>query len=149
MPKPAVKILAAKEEDILALAAMNRDLIRDEGSINKMSLPELEARMKKWLAGEYKAVLVMLGREMIGYCVYKQEPHEYFPGRKRIYIRQYFIKSEHRGRGYGKAAMEKIIKDQLPKNSEVSVDVLKTNPRGRIFWKKAGFKEYLTNLRRS
>jgi hypothetical protein len=43
--------------DCHALAELNHQLIRDEGHRNPMTVPEVDQRMRSWLAGEYRAVL--------------------------------------------------------------------------------------------
>jgi hypothetical protein len=47
----------ATSEDCALLAELNQQLIRDEGHRNKMTVPELEQRMKDWLASEYAAAI--------------------------------------------------------------------------------------------
>jgi hypothetical protein len=39
-------------DDCILLAKLNHQLIRDEGHRNKMTVPELEQRMKNWLASD-------------------------------------------------------------------------------------------------
>lgn len=48
---------AATEADVPLLARWNRELIEDEGADNLTSPAELEARMRAWLAGDYRAVI--------------------------------------------------------------------------------------------
>src|SRR5580698_643303 len=43
--------------DTSLLAALNHQLIRDEGHRNRMTIDELERRMRQWLETEYSAVL--------------------------------------------------------------------------------------------
>ena len=149
MKNPKIQIRPVGPGDIGQVAEMNLNLIRDEGSVNPMSLAQLEDRMRAWLAGAYKALLVLCGDEVIGYALYRSEPEEHSKDRPRIYLRQYFIKKQFRKKGYGKAAIDLILAQHFPENSEISVDVLETNPGGKEFWEKAGFKKYFTNFRRS
>ena len=44
----------AIENDVLCLARMNKELIRDEGHRNKMSLPRLKQRMAGFLSYDYE-----------------------------------------------------------------------------------------------
>src|ERR1022692_19586 len=50
--------------DCALLAELNHQLIRDEGHRNKMTVPELEQRMKGWLASEYAVVLLNRTEEL-------------------------------------------------------------------------------------
>ncbi len=43
--------------DCNRLAELNHQLIRDEGHRNPMTVPELEQRLRGWLAGEYAALI--------------------------------------------------------------------------------------------
>ena len=45
------------DNDFDLYAEWNHQLIRDEGRRNPMTAPELRERMKKWLPGEYEAVI--------------------------------------------------------------------------------------------
>lgn len=47
----------ASEADLALLSEWNHQLIRDEGHRNPMTVAELADRMKKWLRGEYHAVI--------------------------------------------------------------------------------------------
>ena len=47
----------ATQSDCALLAELNHQLIRDEGHRNAMTVPELEARLRTWLASEYRAVI--------------------------------------------------------------------------------------------
>ena len=40
-------------------------MIRDEGHRNRMTVPELEQRMRGWIAGEYRAVVYEEGGEIV------------------------------------------------------------------------------------
>jgi ribosomal protein S18 acetylase RimI-like enzyme len=147
--KMPVTLRPVRKQDLRTVAEMNHELIRAEGSVNPMSLPELEARMRGWLKGEYRALLVMHGSEVIGYLLFRPEANEYFQERPRFYIRQYFIRKENRRQGFGRAGLDEFIKRHLPEKAEISVEVLETNPGGKKFWEKVGFRKYLTCLRRS
>ena len=79
------------------LAQMNHQLIRDEGHRNRMSVDELEQRMRTWLRGEYHAVLFEDQQGAAGYALYKWEP-------EWVYVRQFFVRPERRRQGIGRAA---------------------------------------------
>lgn len=49
--------LHATIDDLLIIAEMNKQLIRDEGHRNGMDIAQLETRMRQWLVSEYEAVL--------------------------------------------------------------------------------------------
>ena len=88
----------AGPQDVALLAQMNRDLIRDEGHRNPMTLAELEERMAGWLQGEYEAVIFAQDGDAAGYALYRRSP-EY------VYLRHFYVRPECRRRGIGRAAL--------------------------------------------
>jgi len=100
--------------DCALLAELNHQLIRDEGHRNKMTVPELEQRMKGWLASEYAAVTFEERGEAVAYALYREEPDE-------LYLRQLFVAPNRRREGIGRAAMG-ILRAQIwPKDQRLTV----------------------------
>jgi GNAT superfamily N-acetyltransferase len=93
------------ESDLDLLAEWNRQLIRDEGHRNSMSLLQLRERMKGWVEGVYKAVLFYSGSEPVAYALYRE-------GDQGIYLRQLFVIRRHRRQGIGKQAVA-ILRKQI------------------------------------
>ncbi len=125
--------------DCARLAALNQQLIRDEGHRNPMTVPELEQRMKGWLASEYTAVLFENDAEAVAYALYREEPEE-------IYLRQLFVMRNRRRRGIGRQAME-ILRSQIwPKHKRLTVGVLVQNTGAIAFWRAVGYRDYSLTL---
>ncbi len=61
----------AETADVAQLAEWNHQLIRDEGHRNRMTVPELEARLRGWLRGEYRAVIFSQAADPVGYALYR------------------------------------------------------------------------------
>lgn len=79
------------------LAALNKQLIDDEGHRNPMSVEQRTERMHCWLACGYRAVVVTDADDVVGYALYRANvDHDC--------IRQFFISRERRGQGVGCAA---------------------------------------------
>lgn len=130
---------AATANDCALLAALNHQLIRDEGHRNPMTVPELEQRMKHWLATEYAAVIFEEGKEVVAYAVFREQPQE-------IYLRQLFVVRNRRRKGIGRKAM-KILRTKIwPKNKRLTVEVLVRNMAAVAFWRKVGYKDYSLKL---
>ncbi len=142
-----IKTRAATLDDSNILAAWNKQLIEDEGSTNPMSIDQLVERMMGFLKGDYRAVIISDDGTDIGYILYKDEKNEYFPDRRSVYVRQYFIDRTVRSKGIGEAAFN-LAADKHLKGAELNLDVLEVNPRGRRFWEKIGFKPNYTNMKR-
>lgn len=132
-------LAAATAEDAPELAGMNRGLIQDEGSDNPMTLPELEQRMKGFLAGEYRGLLIKADGVTAGYCLYAHE-EGHNGGGPGVYLRQYYIKPECRRLGLGRAALKGIIETSFAGAAFVALDVLENNTAGKAFWSSAGFR---------
>jgi len=119
-------------EDAALLAEMNKKLIEDEKSNNKMDIFQLKNRMIDFLNNGYRAFFFTVGNEIVGYalCDMTKEPK---------YLRQFFIKKEERRKHYGKKAFEILLEKTGIK--EIEIDVLKWNETGIKFWEGIGFVE--------
>ena len=125
--------------DCPLLAALNHQLIRDEGHRNPMTVPELEQRMRGWLTGEYRAVIFEDGDEVVAYALYREQPEE-------IYLRQLFVVRNRRRQGLGRRAVEILRSDIWPRNKRLTVDVLVTNKTAIAFWRAVGYVDYSLTL---
>ena len=95
-------------DDCALLAELNHQLIRDEGRRNRMTVPELEQRMKGWLESEYAAVLFENPGEIVAYALYREQP-------KEIYLRQLFVVRNRRRKGIGREAVKILRAKVWPK----------------------------------
>ncbi|MFC3801458.1 GNAT family N-acetyltransferase [Cohnella sp. GCM10012308] len=139
---------SATERDADVIAAMNLQLIQDEGSSNPMNLVQLRARVLDWLESGWSIDLFFRGEKEIGYAVYKLQAAPYDETETEVYIRQFFINRDDRSKGYGREGINLLKKDRFGKANTMIIDVLETNPEGRRFWEKIGFKSYYTNMRK-
>ena len=129
----------ASSNDCALLAELNHQLIRDEEHRNKMTVPELEQRMRGWLAAEYAAVIFEARNEVVAYALYRDGPDE-------LYLRQLFVVRNHRRQGIGRAAME-ILRTQIwPGNKRLTVSVLVQNTAALAFWRAVGYADYSVTL---
>ncbi len=148
---------------------MNRRLIEDEGSRNPMSLDELADRFRNWLEGTWQVDLLIEAADgpaqpnskssvgpiqpppesVVGYAVYQVRRDEYFPEATEVYLRQFYLERERRGRGLGSDGYLRLAQERFPPGCTISLDVLETNPAGRRFWEKLGFAPYSTTLKHS
>jgi predicted acetyltransferase len=125
--------------DCVRLAELNHQLIRDEGHRNRMTVPELEKRMKGWLASEYAAILFENDGEVVAYVLYREQPEE-------IYLRQLFVMRNRRRNGIGREAV-KILRSRIwPDNKRLTVEVLVQNEAAVVFWRAVGYKDYCLTL---
>jgi ribosomal protein S18 acetylase RimI-like enzyme len=142
-----VTLRHATLDDCDVLAAMNLELIADEGSRNPMTQLELSERMRRWLLTDWQAALFLLGKQVVGYTLYQVRQDQHQPANPEVYIRHYFVKRLLRGHGVGRSAFDQLRAEYFPAEAVIALDVLATNPDGRRFWEKLGFKSYAENLR--
>jgi predicted acetyltransferase len=121
------------------LAELNQQLIRDEGHRNRMTVPELEQRMSRWLAAEYNAVLFEDGGELVAYALFCEKAGE-------IYLRQFLVVRDRRRQGLGRQAVRILRSDIWPKNKRLTVGVLVANQGGVAFWRALGYTDYCLTL---
>ena len=128
----------ANSADVPPLAAMNRQLIRDEGHRNAMSANELATRMEAWLTGEYEALLFERDVDLIGYALFRRDPDS-------IHLRQFYVCRPARRQEVGRRAF-----DWLQRNvwcaARVRIDVLIDNEPGLAFWRSGGRSASLTTV---
>jgi len=134
-----MKFRRATSNDCGSIAELNHQLIRDEGHRNRMSVAELEQRMRDWLAAEYTAILFEDGDETVAYGLYREDAGE-------IYLRQLFVAKNRRRRGIGREAMEILRSKIWPKDKRLTVEVLSANSAGVAFWRAVGYRDYSLTL---
>jgi predicted acetyltransferase len=118
--------------DCALLADLNYQLICDEGHRNRMSVPQLEERMREWLASEYVAIIFEDNKETVAYAVYREQPEE-------IYLRQLFVVRSRRRQGIGRKAIEMLRSQIWPTGKRLTVDVLVQNTAAVAFWRAVGY----------
>jgi GNAT superfamily N-acetyltransferase len=139
MPDAGVRVRTATRGDAATLAAMNAQLIRDEGHRNAMSLAELQERMAGWLASDYSASIAELGTKPVGYVLWRHEA-------EHAYLRQLFVDPAARRQRVGSELLKALRAQLEGKTSRLRIDVLIGNESGRAFWRAAGFKDYCMTM---
>ena len=129
----------ATVEDCPLLGKLNHQLIRDEGHRNPMTVPELEQRMRRWLEGDYVAVLFEEAGKVVAYALYRERPDE-------IYLRQLLVVRQRRRKGLGRQAMHLLRSEIWPQTKRLTVEVLVANTAGVAFWRSVGYRDYSLQL---
>lgn len=137
---PSLIHRVAEKSDVPVLAALNRQLIEDEGHRNPMTESQLADRMSRWLCegGEYRSILFFdkaNEKTPVAYALDR-------PGENEIHLRQFFVVRDRRRQGIGRAAT-RILRDRIwPRNVRLTVEVLSVNRAAIEFWKSVGFRDY-------
>jgi ribosomal protein S18 acetylase RimI-like enzyme len=129
-----MNIRPARKADLRLLADMNLRLIQDEGHGNSMGVAELYERMSNWLSSNYRSVLFEVNDGVVGYALWRLD-------RDCLYLRQFYISTESRRRGYGKAAIESLKVSEWS-GHQLRLEVLIGNQTALEFWRSVGFEEY-------
>jgi GNAT superfamily N-acetyltransferase len=142
-----LRLRPATIENVELLVEMNKQLIQDEVSRNPMNIAELTNRMRNFILGNWNTVFILDDEDIIGYALYQFRSDEYYPEKQVVYLRQFFISPEHRSKGYGKTALKLLREEQFGYQTNVVIDVLSTNQRGKSFWDSVGFKDYCVTMK--
>ena len=126
------------DQDFDLLAEWNHQLIADEGHRNPMDIPELRERMKRWLSEDYRAI-VFSETQDVAYALFREDE-------KEIYLRQFFVRRDRRGEGFGSMAIALLRSEVWPDGLRLTVDVLTANPSGIAFWRAMGYQDYCLTL---
>jgi len=118
---------------------MNHQLIQDEGHRNKLTVSELEERMRGWLADEYRAIIYEDGGQVVAYALFREQPAE-------SYLRQLFVVRDRRRKGIGRRALEILRSQVWPKTKRLTVEVLAANTPAVAFWRAVGYQDYSLGL---
>lgn len=145
---PVISLTPITDGDIPLVAAMNQQLQIDERARRRMTVAKIEDRLRSWLAGCYRALLARRGGEVVGYLIYIEEPDPCVVDGRQAYIRQLYVRSEHRREGVGRAMVERFIAEHVSAGTPVEMDVLAHNDTGRAFWEAIGFAPRMTRMRR-
>ena len=129
----------AAAADIAQLASWNRQLIEDEGHDNPMSLDELVARMRTWLATDYRAAVFEIAATPVGYALFRDTP-------EWIHLRQFFVARDRRRRGIGARAVGLLRDTVFPSGKVILVEAMAWNDTALSFWRRVGFADRYIGL---
>ncbi|MDQ6917326.1 MAG: GNAT family N-acetyltransferase [Pseudomonadota bacterium] len=135
----------ATAADAAQIAAWNRQLITDEGHNNTMGVDQLEARMRNWLATEYRAIIFDARAtpastpEPVAYAVFRDTPDW-------IHLRQFFVMRDCRRRGIGTRAVALLRDSVFAPDKAIIVEAMTWNRAALSFWRAMGFADRYVGL---
>lgn len=106
-----------------------------------MSVDTAAERIQRWFdAGTFQGAIFLVDEKAIGYLLYEHRPvHVDLRASESVYIRQFFISRESRRKGHVTKAFETFLRELVPEQASVSLDVKVSNPSGQRFWETLGF----------
>lgn len=144
---PSLTLWAATPGDLPALAALNRQLLEDEGHPAPLSGERLVARHRGWMeSGDWRQDLLVLDGAVVGYVAYASEAVPLHPDRPEVHVRQFCIDRAHRRGGLGRTGFALFLRERVAEGARVTLDVLESNPVGQAFWQELGFRPYFRRL---
>lgn len=141
--KPAqhgiVRVRAARGSERGRVAAWNLQLIRDEGGDSGLALAVVEARLREWLDGDYRASVFEVDGAGFGYALHRELAD-------CTHVRHFFVEASRRRRGLGRAAFACLRRDVFPADRRILVEALLSNAAGLAFWESVGFVQRYVGL---
>jgi GNAT superfamily N-acetyltransferase len=132
----ALRIDKAKGTEVDLLAQLNRQLDEDEPHPHPLPFSALSERMARWIGeGEYEVLLFRRGDRVTGYAAWRAED-------RGAYLRHFFICRDQRRQGWGRAAMQLLRREVLPKDLPVQIESVVGNKAGIAFWHAIGFENF-------
>ncbi|MCI8280216.1 MAG: GNAT family N-acetyltransferase [Lachnospiraceae bacterium] len=107
MGEARLEIRLAKEEDVSSILGFVRELAEYEHMLDEVVATE--EIMREWIFEKKKAE-VLIGEEdgkPVGFALFFHN-FSTFLGRSGIYLEDLFVKPAYRGKGYGKALLQKL-----------------------------------------
>ena len=134
-------IRKAEEKDVSAIFSLIKELAEYEKLSDQIKTSEVE--LKKALFGEDRFVEIFIAEydgKIVGQALFFKN-FSTFLGKPGIYLEDLYVKPEMRGKGIGKALLEKIIFWAKERNyGRVEWSVLDWNEPAIDFYKKIGAK---------
>jgi RimJ/RimL family protein N-acetyltransferase len=131
----------ATQADIPELAILNAALIHDEGHRSRLTVAELETRMRRFFDEGHVSVLFIDDGKTVGYALYRIDDDG-------VYLRQFFIAAYARRKGLGREAVQWLCENVWQNADRVTLQVLLDNQRGIDFWRAVGFADYCLTMER-
>jgi GNAT superfamily N-acetyltransferase len=143
-----IELRLATRSDLVLLARMNRELIEDERHLNPATQAELHERFEQFIDAGWTPDLFLLEGGVVGYALHRREANPAAPGGHETHLRQFFVIRGRRRENIGQRALKVLCRTRWQAGERIVLDVLETNPGGRRFWDRMGFKPYYTRLER-
>jgi len=136
---PEVFIRPAEERDLDAILGLIRELAEYERLAHEAVADRDEVRRHLFGAHPRAEVLIAeAGGETVGFALYFHN-FSTFLGKPGIYLEDLFIRTAHRGRGYGKALLSKLASIAVERScGRLEWSVLDWNEPAIGFYKRLG-----------
>lgn len=143
---PPLVIERAKPSDKEALLSLLEEFAREMKTLGKGKTKGLRKRWKISLMLRIKSGKVLVAREngnLVGLVIFssRSERDAGYEGEDYIYLDTIFVRKDARGRGVGRALMEKLIEFAKKQKVAIELDVDVWNKSALAFYQRLGFKK--------
>jgi len=142
-----IVIRSAKEEDVQAINSLNKEMHDYLSEQVGLKFSEEDLKDEKIDTSELNGIIVAEDtkiKKVVGYISFSQKPktNEWYG--KHIYLYEIAVDSDYRKQGIGHKLMKKLMDKCEKLKLNIKVDTLVTNTSTIEFYKKLGFKPYMT-----
>jgi ribosomal protein S18 acetylase RimI-like enzyme len=141
-----ILIRQAKKQDIPIINSLTKEMHKFLGRMVGKEFSDKELKDEEIKVSELKGVLVaedLTKKKVVGYISFSQKTEENEWYGKHLYLYEFGVTKEYRGKGIGEKLMNKVIQVCKKKNLNIKVDTLIKNKKTIEFYRKIGFKPYM------
>jgi len=140
-------IRPAEKRDIPSINMLTREMHKDLGKMVGLKFSNKDLEDESVRPSELKGIIVAEDKKtgkVLGYISFDQKPSEDEWYGKHIYLFEFAVTKEFRGKGIGETLIRKFIEKCKKKKLNIKVDTLVKNQRTVDFYRKLGFKPFMT-----
>ena len=137
----------AKQRDIPTINSLSIEMHRYMGNLVGLKFTRKELEKEKVSKSELKGIVIAEDKKLnkvIGYVSFGTKPSYDEWWGKHIYLSEIGVLKNYRGKGIGKLLINKVLDLAKEKKLNVKIDTLSNNKKTIEFYKKLGFKPFMT-----
>ena len=141
-----ILIRQAKKQDIPIINSLTKEMHKFLGRIVEKEFSDKELKDEEIKVSELKGILVAEDskkKKVVGYISFSQKSEEDEWYGKHLYLYEFAVTEEYRGKGIGEKLINQVIRMCKKKNLNIKVDTLIKNKKIIEFYRKMGFKPYM------
>ena len=141
-----ILIRKAKKQDIPAINFLTKEMHRFLGKLAGKHFSAKQLKDEEVSVSELNGIIVaddVKNNKIVGYLSFSQKPEEDEWYGKHIYLYEFAVTKEYRGKGIGEELMKSFIEMCRKRNLNIKIDTLVKNHKTIVFYKRMGFKPFM------